>query len=67
MNLLHRLNGSKTPGELALVLEKTTLITGDLVRAHQAGYKPNQSRRDRSSCSTSVSANTPIFFTTRFS
>jgi Metallo-beta-lactamase superfamily len=31
------LDGSKTPGELALVLEKTTLITGDLVRAHQAG------------------------------
>jgi Metallo-beta-lactamase superfamily len=31
------LNGSKTPGELALVLEETTLITGDLVRAHQAG------------------------------
>ncbi len=29
--------GSKTPGELALVLEKTTLITGDLVRAHQGG------------------------------
>jgi Metallo-beta-lactamase superfamily len=31
------LAGSKTPGELALVLESTTLITGDLVRAHQAG------------------------------
>jgi glyoxylase-like metal-dependent hydrolase (beta-lactamase superfamily II) len=31
------LHGSKTPGELALLLEKTTLITGDLVRAHQAG------------------------------
>ena len=31
------LHGSKTPGELALVLEETTLITGDLVRAHQAG------------------------------
>jgi glyoxylase-like metal-dependent hydrolase (beta-lactamase superfamily II) len=31
------LDGSKTPGELALVLEETTLITGDLVRAHQAG------------------------------
>jgi hypothetical protein len=26
--------GSKTPGELALILEKTTLITGDLVRGH---------------------------------
>lgn len=31
------LEGSKTPGELALVLEETTLITGDLVRAHQGG------------------------------
>lgn len=31
------LNGSKTPGELALVLDGTTLITGDLVRAHEAG------------------------------
>lgn len=30
------LEGSKTPGELALVLEETTLITGDLVRAHRA-------------------------------
>jgi hypothetical protein len=31
------LDGSKTPGELALVLEDTTLITGDLVRAHEGG------------------------------
>ncbi len=31
------LEGSKTPGELALVLEATTLLTGDLVRAHRAG------------------------------
>ena len=31
------LQGSKTPGELAFLLEDTTLITGDLVRAHQAG------------------------------
>jgi glyoxylase-like metal-dependent hydrolase (beta-lactamase superfamily II) len=31
------LHGSKTPGELALVLAETTLITGDLIRAHQAG------------------------------
>ncbi|MFZ5893732.1 MAG: MBL fold metallo-hydrolase [Myxococcota bacterium] len=30
------LDGSKTPGELALLLEDTTLITGDLVRAHAA-------------------------------
>lgn len=31
------LQGSKTPGELALILEDTTLITGDLVRAHEGG------------------------------
>ncbi len=31
------LHGSNTPGELALLLEETTLITGDLIRAHEAG------------------------------
>jgi len=31
------LEGSKTPGELALLLEGRTLITGDLVRAHEGG------------------------------
>ncbi|MCG8417355.1 MAG: MBL fold metallo-hydrolase [Proteobacteria bacterium] len=31
------LDGSKTSGELALILEETTLITGDLVRAHEGG------------------------------
>ena len=31
------MSGSKTPGELALVIENTTLITGDLVRAHGGG------------------------------
>lgn len=30
-------DGSKTPGELALVLEGSTLITGDLIRAHEGG------------------------------
>jgi hypothetical protein len=30
------LHGSKTPGELALLLDDLTLITGDLVRAHKA-------------------------------
>jgi hypothetical protein len=32
---VRELRGSKTQGELALVLEDTTLITGDMVRAHQ--------------------------------
>lgn len=31
------LAGSKTPGELALVLDGTTLITGDLIRGHIGG------------------------------
>lgn len=31
------LEGGKTQGELALLLEDTTLITGDLVRAHEGG------------------------------
>jgi hypothetical protein len=34
---VHELNGSKTPGELALVLEQSTLITGDLIRSHTGG------------------------------
>ncbi|QRN99719.1 MBL fold metallo-hydrolase [Archangium violaceum] len=31
------LHGSKTPGELAFILEDTTLVTGDLIRGHQGG------------------------------
>lgn len=30
-------DGSKTPGELALMIDDTTLVTGDLVRAHRGG------------------------------
>ena len=33
----YQLEGSKTAGELALVLENSTLITGDLIRSHVAG------------------------------
>ena len=35
--VVHEVAGSKTPGELALILEGTTLITGDLIRAHEGG------------------------------
>ena len=35
--IAYQLEGSKTPGELALVLENSTLITGDLIRSHIAG------------------------------
>ena len=31
------LHGSKTPGEIALVIEGDTLVVGDLVRGHRAG------------------------------
>lgn len=31
------LEGSKTPGELALLIEEATLVCGDLVRGHRAG------------------------------
>lgn len=51
------LDGSKTPGELALVLEGTTLITGDLVRAHRAGslmLLPDAKLVDRAAASASV-------------
>jgi glyoxylase-like metal-dependent hydrolase (beta-lactamase superfamily II) len=32
---VYELDGSKTPGELALLIDGTTLVTGDLVRAHR--------------------------------
>ncbi|GBD27115.1 hypothetical protein HRbin30_02459 [bacterium HR30] len=35
---VYELHGSKTPGELALFLQPETLITGDLVRCHRAGW-----------------------------
>ena len=35
--IVRELQGSKTEGELALVLEDETAVFGDLVRAHQAG------------------------------
>ena len=42
--------GSKTPGELALLLDGSTLITGDLIRAHRAGRMmmlPEPKTKDR--------------------
>ncbi len=51
------LDGSKTPGELVLVLEETTLITGDLVRSHQAGtlmLLPDAKLSDRARALASV-------------
>jgi glyoxylase-like metal-dependent hydrolase (beta-lactamase superfamily II) len=51
------LEGSKTPGELVLLLEQTTLITGDLIRAHRAGsltLLPDKKLKDRKSAAASV-------------
>lgn len=52
------LGGSKTAGELALVLDGTTLITGDLVRSHRAGQlqilRPEQGLADRAQAAREV-------------
>ena len=51
------LDGSKTPGELALLLEETTLITGDLIRAQRAGslnLLPDAKLRDKTAALASV-------------
>jgi hypothetical protein len=51
------MHGSKTPGELALVLEKATLITGDLVRGQMGGQLnllPDKKLEDRTRAIASV-------------
>jgi hypothetical protein len=51
------LDGSKTPGELALILEDTTLIAGDLIRGHVAGrlnLLPDAKLRDRAAAQASI-------------
>jgi hypothetical protein len=51
------MHGSKTPGELALVLEHTTLITGDLIRGQVAGslnLLPDAKLTDRTQALESV-------------
>jgi glyoxylase-like metal-dependent hydrolase (beta-lactamase superfamily II) len=51
------LEGSKTPGELALLIENTTLVTGDLIRGHRAGVLnllPNEKLRDRARAVSSL-------------
>src|SRR6185503_1208369 len=53
------LHGSKTPGELALVLEETTLITGDLIRGQRGGVLnllPDAKLKDRAQALASVKA-----------
>ncbi len=51
------LEGSKTPGELALQIGDHTLVTGDLVRAHRAGslmVLPDAKLTDRAAAAASV-------------
>ena len=51
------LDGSKTPGELVLVLEERTLITGDLIRGQVAGalnLLPDKKLTDREAAIDSV-------------
>ena len=53
----HVVEGSKTPGELALVLEGRTLVTGDLIRAHEGGrlcILPDAKLTDRAAAVASV-------------
>jgi len=55
--IAYQLDGSKTLGELALVLEGSTLITGDLIRSHLGGelcLLPNAKLTDRSKAIKSV-------------
>lgn len=51
------LEGSKTPGELALLIGGHTLVTGDLIRAHRAGslmILPDPKLSDRAKAIASV-------------
>jgi glyoxylase-like metal-dependent hydrolase (beta-lactamase superfamily II) len=51
------MQGSKTPGELAFILDDETLIAGDLVRSHQAGVLmllPNPKLTDSKAAHSSV-------------
>ncbi len=55
--IAYQLNGSKTPGELALLLEHSTLITGDLIRCHLGGelcLLPEEKLSDKSRAIQSV-------------
>jgi len=44
------MEGSKTPGELAILIDENTLITGDIIRAHEGGslcMLPEEKLQDR--------------------
>jgi len=51
------LKGSKTPGELAFLIDGDTLITGDLIRSHQANrlnMLPEQKLKDKTQAIQSI-------------
>lgn len=51
------MRGSKTPGELVLLIDGNTLVSGDLVRSHQAGsltLLPDDKLTDRAAAIDSV-------------
>lgn len=51
------LQGSKTPGELALLINGHTLVTGDLIRAHRGGalmVLPDPKLSDRAAAFASI-------------
>lgn len=55
---IFEMQGSKTPGELALLIENDTLVTGDLIRAHQGGslcLLPDPKLSDKAQAIESVS------------
>ncbi|PIQ27924.1 MBL fold metallo-hydrolase [bacterium (Candidatus Blackallbacteria) CG17_big_fil_post_rev_8_21_14_2_50_48_46] len=54
---VYQLEGSKTPGELAFLIDGHTLITGDLIRSHQAGklcLLPEAKLKDKQQAQASV-------------
>lgn len=53
----YKMHGSKTAGELAFLIANTTLITGDLIRAHEGGQLcllPDAKLTDKNSAIASV-------------
>lgn len=54
---IFELHGSKTPGELAILVEQHTLVVGDLVRGHRAGrlnLLPDAKLQDRTQALASL-------------
>jgi len=56
---VYEMEGSKTPGELALLIDHTTLVTGDLVRANRPAslmmLNPDQGLKNAAAAKESIS------------